>query len=125
MVPLSMRSRRAIWVVLSLLCVTGLWLIWHAESRQPHANLHALGKPAFVSMRTTSSAPALAPKALSHAATLLAASKTNRLAYRLSNTDKTLEEVMHDRHGILRENALTDVGKPINLPCPKQLQAKG
>jgi len=120
-----MRSRRAIWVVLSLLCVTGLLLIWRTESRNSHANRHPLSQPAFTAMHSTSSAPALAQKALSQKAALLAEAKTNRFAYRLSNTDKTLEQLMHDRHAILLENALIDVSKPVNLEFPKQLQAKG
>ncbi|HEY3760952.1 MAG TPA: S8 family serine peptidase [Verrucomicrobiae bacterium] len=68
---------------------------------------------------------AFAGKALSQKAALVAAAKTNQMTYRLSNTGKTLEQLMHDRHAILLENALIDVSKPVNLAFPKQLQAKG
>ena len=53
------------------------------------------------------------------------APKTNTFAYRLTNTTKSLGQLMSDRHAILLENALLDTRVALNLSIPKNLQAKG
>ncbi len=51
--------------------------------------------------------------------------KTNQFAYRLSNTTKTIGELVGDRHAILLENALIDTARPLNLAIPKNLKSSG
>ena len=51
--------------------------------------------------------------------------KTNRFAYRLTNTAKPLGELVHDRQAILLENALIDTGSPLNFSIPAHLRAQG
>ena len=51
--------------------------------------------------------------------------RTNQFAWRLSNTTKTIGELVNDRHAILLANALIDTSAKLNLSIPKQLQAPG
>jgi subtilisin-like proprotein convertase family protein len=43
----------------------------------------------------------------------------------LSNTPKTIGELMNDPHAILLENALIEIGQPLNFSIPKHLQSQG
>jgi alpha-tubulin suppressor-like RCC1 family protein/subtilisin-like proprotein convertase family protein len=54
-----------------------------------------------------------------------AAAKTNRFAWRLHNTDKTIGQLQHDPHAILLENAFIDTSAKFNLNIPKNLQSPG
>jgi subtilisin-like proprotein convertase family protein len=54
-----------------------------------------------------------------------AAAKTNRFAWRLHNTDKTIGELQHDTHAILLENAFIDTSAKFNLAIPKNLKSPG
>ena len=66
------------------------------------------------------------PYLVSTASTNTAASaKTNQFAYRLSNTTKTIGQLVGDRHAILLENALIDTASPLNFSIPKNLQSQG
>ncbi|MGO8766438.1 MAG: S8 family serine peptidase, partial [Limisphaerales bacterium] len=83
-------------------------------------------KPGVASFHSTSTAPGfLAQKALAKQTAAGAVAATNNFAYRLSNTDRTLAQLLHDRHAILLENALIDSSRPLNLPIPKSLQSQG
>jgi hypothetical protein len=48
---------------------------------------------------------------------------TNRLAFRLTNTTKTIGELAGTPHAILLQNALLDTDLKLDLNIPKQLQA--
>src|SRR3954467_11171112 len=50
---------------------------------------------------------------------------SNAFPYRLSNTSKSLKQLMHSETALLLENALLDTREAINLSIPAQLQAKG
>jgi subtilisin-like proprotein convertase family protein len=52
-------------------------------------------------------------------------SGTNKFVFRLSNTTKSLDQLTHDSHAILLENALIDSSQPLNLSIPKNLQLQG
>jgi subtilisin-like proprotein convertase family protein len=52
-------------------------------------------------------------------------SGTNKFVFRLSNTTKSLDQLMRDSHAILLENALIDSSRPLNLSIPKNLLSQG
>ena len=54
-----------------------------------------------------------------------ARAKANQFRYRLSNTTKTIGELVNDRHAILLANALIDTSAKLNLSIPKKLQSPG
>ena len=54
-----------------------------------------------------------------------ASQETNRFAYRLSNTSKSIRELTRDGKAILLDNALIETGVKINLPIPKNLRSQG
>jgi hypothetical protein len=115
-----MRTRRLV-LLLCLLCLAGAWVLW----RQP-ANTRT--KPSALPQAAAPAAnPAVtAPNILAASSTNGAASaKTNKFAFRLSNTAKSLGQLAHDRHAILLENALIDTANPLNLSIPTHLQSQG
>ena len=50
--------------------------------------------------------------------------ETNKFAYRLSNTAKSLDQLMRDDKAILLENALIDTRNPLNLSIPANLRSQ-
>ncbi len=119
-----MRARPFIWILLCLLCLAGAWFFWR-QSANPLTKPSALPKVAAPPVAATSSA-STAPKILTAVSTNGATSvKTNRFAWRLSNTTRPLGQLMGDRHAILLENALIDSSQPLNFSIPKNLQSPG
>ncbi len=118
-----MRSRSTLWILIGLLLLAGAWLFW--PSGQHNATQkQTIAKPDFASMRSASTAPSLF--AVGKTATnTVATAKTNKFAYRLSNTPKTIGQLMNDPHAILLENALIDSSATLSLAIPKNLQAQG
>jgi subtilisin-like proprotein convertase family protein len=117
--------------------VAAVWLLWPHHQRStvlpasapasPVAAKKAVAQPAAVVSFSASTAPrALALLSL-HAATNTAAAlrSTNKFAWRLTNTTKSLRELSHDSRAILLANALIDTRNQLNLGLPKNLQAKG
>src|SRR5262245_47272839 len=49
--------------------------------------------------------------------------ETSPLAYRLSNTAKTVTQLARSETGILLENALLDTSEPLSLTIPESLRA--
>ena len=118
-----MRSRATYWILLCLLCVAGAWFFW-PRSRPPASPEKAAAAPAAVTPRSASTVPnfLIVSTNRAHASS---SAKTNRFAYRLTNTSKSIGQLMNDRHAILLENAFIDTGVPLNLAIPKKLQAQG
>ena len=122
-----MRPRRTIWILLCLLLAAGAWLFW------PHAKRMAVEKftpPLAGAFHSASTAPQifLPAKTVSTNSARNAASvaaKTNQFPYRLSNTAKSIGELVNDRHAILLENALIDTRVKLELSIPKNLQSQG
>ncbi|MGA2853708.1 MAG: LamG-like jellyroll fold domain-containing protein, partial [Verrucomicrobiota bacterium] len=114
-----MRLRRVIWIALCLLCVAGAWLFWHAAGRLA-AGKNVAATALVATGSQTGAAPLTNPALVS-----AAAAKTNRLAYRLSNTTRTIGELTGDRRAILLENALIDSSLPVNFSFPKNLLSQG
>ena len=119
-----MKTRSWIWILLCLLLLAGMWLFRPAAQHRGHAQKPAVtaARPTVTTTRSASTAPLLI--GCGGAATNGVA-KTNEFAYRLTNTTKSLGQLMHDPHAILLENALLDTGRPLALSIPKNLQAQG
>jgi subtilisin-like proprotein convertase family protein len=120
-----MRKHPFIWIVACLLCLAGAWFFWPREKgrdgspSRPHAAVAPAVRPYPQSVPATSNI-------LTSVSTKNAASaKTNKFAFRLSNTTKTISQLTGDRHAILLENAFIDTGSPLNLSIPKHLQSPG
>ncbi len=116
-----MKVRSKILTLLCLLALVAAWYFWpRAGSVAPVAQKTA-GPTAVANI------PA-APVAATNAVTAvdagkLSAAATNRLAYRLVNTPKSVKELAVDRHAILLENAFIDTQAKLDLKIPTHLKA--
>ncbi len=111
------------WILACLLCLAGAWFFWQREKGRD-------GSPSrphqVATSAATTPAATTASKNLTAVSTNTAASaKTNKFAYRLTNTTKSLDQLVGDQHAILLENALIDTENPLNLSIPKHLQSQG
>ncbi len=119
-----MRARFLEWFALCLLVVAGAWLLFHSSRTAPADK--AARRAVFTSVHSGATAPdPLAGLANPAGASPAGVVKTNRYAYRLTNTAKPLGELVHDRRAVLLENALIDTGSPLNFSIPKHLRAAG
>ncbi len=109
------------WLVVSLLCLGGaiyFWKLgdeWQAEKNarrtaesDAKAGAAASAKPSAPVVTQPSAKPSLAASA--------------RFPYRLSNTDKSLKQLIRDDRAILLENALIDTATPLTT-IPEHLRA--
>jgi len=114
-----MRTR---WLVLlCLLCLAGVWFFWPQPATM-RTKPSALQKSAVPTVTATSTASNILAVA---ATNNVISTKTNQFVFRLSNTTKSLDQLMRDSHAILLENALIDSSRPLNLSIPKNLQSPG
>jgi hypothetical protein len=121
-----MRPRPTIWIVLCLLLLAaGAWLFWQANGR--HAAENKFARTIISAVHSTSTAPQIFfPKtAFTNSTQAVASAKTNQFPYRLSNTRKTIGELVNDRRAILLENALIDTRAKLDFSIPKNLQSQG
>ena len=119
-----MKMRSRIIILFCALAVAGAWLLW-PHGGAPSASTRQ--KPA-ASAPAASVAPAPAPghtAPVAKAAVSLSANSTNRFAFRLTNTPKTIGQLTGDRHAILLQNALIATDVKTDLAIPKQLRATG
>jgi hypothetical protein len=112
------------WIVLCLLVAAGVWLFWPARKAGVAEKKSARVISTFAHSSST------APNLLTGATTAAKANQaggmeTNRFAYRLANTTKSIGQLVNDRHAVLLENALIDTGSPLNFSIPAHLQAQG
>jgi subtilisin-like proprotein convertase family protein len=119
-----MNKRSWIWILLCLLLLACTWLFRPAAQHQGHSQKAAAtaARPTVTTTRSASTAPLLF---VSGNSATNGVAKTNEFAYRLTNTPKSLGQLMSDPHAILLENALLDTRVSLNLSIPKNLQAKG
>ena len=121
--------RPLVWIGLCLLVLAGAWYFWSSAQR-------AVGRKPATAARQTAVAPSstytkpgsTAPQLFAAgkiATNAPAASATNRFPWRLSNTPKTLGQLMSDSHGILLENAFIDTAAKVDLSIPPNLKASG
>ena len=108
-----------------LLLLAGAWLFWSPGSGHRQTAAPAV-RPYLAAAVTTTRSASTAPLLFGcgNAATN-SAPKTNAFAWRLTNTPKSLTQLMGDPHAILLENALLDTRVALNLSIPKNLQAQG
>src|SRR5262249_17227406 len=120
------RMKRSLprWIgVLLLLAGVAVFLLYRQGNR--HSNsVSGLKNPSSpsISASQSSAGHSASTNALNAAAT---AAKTNKFAWRLHNTDKTIGQLQHDPHAILLENAFIDTSAKFDLTIPKNLQSKG
>ena len=122
-----MRSRQWIWIVLCLLLALGAWFFWPRGSR-PMTQKKISGAPPALQKAASPTVTQTRPFTILSTNNVQAAARaarTNQFAWRLSNTTKTIGQLVNDRHAILLANALIDTGAKLNLSIPKQLQAPG
>lgn len=127
-----MRPRPIIWLLISLLCLGGAAYFWHlgdqwaAEKAAPGANpVPAVTPPARARATTNSStiSASTAPMVLLSQPASPKTNAVNLLVHRLSNTTKTLGQLLRNDHAILLENALLDTARPPGLSVPENLRA--
>ncbi len=125
-----MRARRILLISACLLLAAGVWFLW--STQRPSSNTRTKPSALLKAASTLHSGPAVAQTApltiLSTnnvQAAAAATARTNQFRYRLSNTTKTIGELVNDRHAILLENALIDTSAKLNFSIPKKLQAQG
>src|SRR5262245_38216393 len=123
-----MRVRPLIWLTLGVVCLVGILAYLRLGHRptgsQPAQSAPTASRPHRVA--TTNSytvAEATAPALVAGQAESAAASKTNFLSHRLTNTPKTAGQLLRDDHAILLENALIDTSKPLGFSIPEHLRA--
>src|ERR1039458_1260407 len=123
-----MRSRPFIWILLCLLCLGGAWFFWH-QPANTRTRPSALPKVAAPTVTTVHSASAVSKMLIPvytnspKAGTVFAG--TNKFAFRLDNTHKSIGQLTGDRHAILLENALIDTGSPLTFSIPAHLRSQG
>src|ERR1035438_314797 len=122
-----MRTR---WLILSLclLCLAGAWFFWRqpANTRTRPSALPKVAVPMVTTVRSASAvSKILTPVYTNAVKSDLVLAGTNKFAFRLANTAKTIGQLVGDRHAILLENALIDTGSPLNFSIPKNLQSPG
>ena len=121
-----MQRKPLFWSLLSLLCLGGAIYFWHLGDQwqaQKTAARQAANPPAtnaVVVPKPQASTPAMP---VSPKTTAVASTVTNRFPYRLTNTDQTIGQLIHNDKAILLANALLDTGKPVDLTIPDRLRA--
>jgi subtilisin-like proprotein convertase family protein len=108
---------------LILLCLAALATAWFFRP-------HGADTVSAAAKKSAAPAAAIAPLASGKSAIAAVApvastvaTNTGRLAYRLTNTTKTISQLAATPHAILLQNALVDTGAKLNLAIPQQLQA--
>ncbi len=112
-----MKVRSKVLILLCLLSLAAAWFFWPAGRRS------APVAPATAPVAAANSAASNQVSTASAASTSSTANVTNRLAFRLTNTTKTLGELADVPHAILLQNALLDTDAKLDLNIPKQLSA--
>lgn len=115
--------RRVVLILLCLLSLATVWLFW--PGRTPHAPLAKSSAMTVSSAAGAATGSNAVSAAASTASSATNSAATNRLAFRLTNTPKTLGQLTTTPHAILLENALVDTDVKPGLSIPKHLQADG
>ncbi len=124
-----MRLRPITWFVVSLLLLVGALFLWRLGNRTtahkapaPTAVAAMPAQAPAVSAITTPS-PIIASAASVNSSNRPAAAAKDFLSYRLSNTPRTMGQLMRDDKAILLENALVDTAQPVSFAIPAHLRA--
>ena len=110
--------RVLIWVLLSsTLGVTGWSWLTYRKTKHSQSQFVAEVHSSYSPLPVERAAP-LSPPPVQYMARA-----PGRFAYRLSNTSKTVAELMRDPRAVLLENALLDTTEAVNLPLPATLRS--
>ncbi|HMJ90976.1 MAG TPA: S8 family serine peptidase, partial [Candidatus Acidoferrum sp.] len=135
-----MRLRPKTWIVLSLLLALAAVLFWQFGQRGKRgedatAASARNGKSVVAPFKLTNTVagaeqatPGTDSTLQSNAVRVLASAakhSTNPFAYRLTNTSKTIGQLMRDERGLILRNALLDTANPARLEIPDHLRAEG
>src|SRR6266404_691128 len=116
-----MQRRPLFWFVVSLLCLGGAIYFWKlGDEWQAGKN----ARRAAESETKTNAAAAMKPsaQAIAQPNAKPSPAASARFPYRLSNTDKSLKQLIRDDKAILLENALIDTANPLTA-IPDHLRA--
>lgn len=125
-----MRPRPILWFVISLLCLTGAYYFWQLgdqwAAEKKSTRERAVTKKASAPVKNGVVSSAGAPVALlTQPPAPAAAAQDNPLAFRLSNTKRTIGQLVRDDHALILENALLDTRSPMALAIPAHLRLTG
>src|SRR5580704_13913199 len=122
-----MQRRPLLWLVISLLSLAGAIYFWQLGNKQLAQRRAAQGANtgAIQPVPASSKSPLQLP---SQPASKKQSPKTpetakNRFPYRLSNTSKTIGQLLGNDKAILLANALIDTANPVKPAIPERLRA--
>ncbi len=128
-----MQRRPLFWLVISLLSLAGalyFWQLgdkWQAEKLAAHLRTNAAQgtNSAALPIQAPVKSPLQLPGKASakNQAQKVSATAKNRFPYRLSNTTKTISQLLGNDKAILLANALIDTGNPVRPAIPDRLRA--
>ena len=116
------------WVIISLLCLLAAAFFWQLAARKEaeQALINAARLATNAAAAPTPPPVPAAPAALPPTAKTNAGNAaTQPFPHRLSNTARSMEELLRLDSAILLGNALLDTALPLNLPIPAHLRAVG
>lgn len=133
---LPMRHRPVTWAALSLLLIGSSVVVWHFAEQARERRFGPSPQPTNAPTATTNATQTVRPpdpvRLLSQAqppaatsATPAPAADDHRFPYRVRNTPASVDTLARSDHGVLLENALIDTARPVELPIPEHLRARG
>jgi len=127
-----MHFRARTWFVIIVLCLLGALLFWRVLDRPREDGLTTTSSPTPAPGpgspgHNPTPTPPTPTAAANATATANAAANlsTNDPNVRLSNTTKSVDELLRSEQGLLLRNALIDSSVPVNLPIPAHLRSVG
>src|SRR3954463_15640133 len=123
-----MHLKTRTWFIISVLCFLGAAYFWRLGDERAARNAsQEHGQKAEPPKGGTPNNGGPSPtQALSITnGPQTSAESSNAFPYRLSNTTKSLDQLMHSETALMLENALLDTREPMNLSIPAQLRADG
>src|SRR5436190_10474468 len=122
-----MHLKTRTWFIISVLCFLGAAYFWRLGDQ--HAARNASTAPDQKAEPPKGGTPNASPSP-TQALNITngpqsSAELSNAFPYRLSNTTRSLDELMHTETAVLLENALLDTRDPMNLAIPAHLRANG
>src|SRR3954469_5211211 len=126
-----MHLKTRTWFIISVLCFLGAAYFWrlgdqHAARNASTGQDQKAGPPKGGTPNDGKNASPSPTQALNITnGPQSSAELSNAFPYRLSNTTRSLDEVMHTETALLLENALLDTRDPMNLAIPAHLRANG
>ena len=124
----DMNARYFKWILLCVACFAVVWLFWprHVARTGQLQPATTAAKPVATVVQVGNPSASLYVHSGAASNSVTGSLKnTNRFAFRLTNTTKSLAQLSHDAHAILLANALIDTRAALNFSIPKNLQAKG